>query len=169
MLQGCFFVQFHVVSCILNGSTLFRRGGSVVDIDGRRDPHQPGIETGGVLKESATSSRASFRERMQTMSTIAEVAFSEARQNQVVPGVLGIFQKIQRVSQLPLHRDEMMLSSAQAQGMSLLVQDTNALRRSSMSTAEALGPDRRRRSWVAYARWSCAAYCGTAGGRAPAL
>ena len=98
-------------------------------------------EAGGVHKESATSSRASFRVRMQTMSTIAEVVFSEARQNQVVPGVLGIFQKIQRVSQLPLHRDEMMLSSAQAQGMSLLVQDTNALRRSSMSTAEALAFD----------------------------
>ena len=29
--------------------------------------------------------------------------------------------------------------------------------------------DRRRRSWVTFARWSCAAYGGTAGGRAPAL
>ena len=36
-------------------------------------------------------------------------------------------------------------------------------------TAAHRGPDRRRRSWVTDARWSCAAYGGTAGGRAPAL
>lgn len=98
-------------------------------------------ETGGVHKEFATSSRESFEVRMQTMSTIAEKVFSDAQQNQADPGVLDIIQKIQRVSQLHLHRDEMLLSSAQAQGMSLLEQDTNALRRSSMSTAEALAFD----------------------------
>ena len=131
-------MQFHVVSCILNAphysavAVLLLTsmvGGTFISRT---------YETGGVHKESATSSRASFRVRMQTMSTVAEVVFSEARQNQVVPGDLGIFQKIQRVSQLPLHRDGMMLSSAQVQGMSLLVQVTKALRRSSMSTAEAL-------------------------------
>ena len=36
-------------------------------------------------------------------------------------------------------------------------------------TAAHRGPDRRRRSWVTDARWCCAAYGGTAGGRAPAI
>eukprot|EP00450_Noctiluca_scintillans_P032749 CAMPEP_0194550428 /NCGR_PEP_ID=MMETSP0253-20130528/95706_1 /TAXON_ID=2966 /ORGANISM="Noctiluca scintillans" /LENGTH=494 /DNA_ID=CAMNT_0039397867 /DNA_START=46 /DNA_END=1530 /DNA_ORIENTATION=+ len=92
-------------------------------------------DTGGDHKQSATSSRESLEVRMQTMSAIAEKVFSDAQRNQADPGVLDIIQKIQRVSEVPFHLDGMLLSSAQAQGMSLLEQDTNVL------TAEGLAVD----------------------------